>query len=208
MAFEIMIAVACWTGFSLIHSLTVSDRWHAWLRARVGEQRFVAYHRLVYTIISFATLAIVVAILRSLPDRPLYEIQGHARLLFRLMQLAGVALLLWTPLSLPEFLGIRQALRFAATGKNPEEAEAPRLYTGKSYSIVRHPLYLGCSALVAFRPEQTIVSAVSSTCIVLYFYVGTFHEEARLARLFGEEYRAYRRRVPRLLPIRLLGTRR
>lgn len=208
MALEIMMAVACWTAFALVHSFTVSDRWHAWLRERVGEPRFVAYNRLGYTILSFATLAIVVAILRALPDRPLYEIRGLPRLLLRLAQLAGLALLFRTPMSLPEFIGIRQALRFATTGKNPDDEPRPRLYTGKSYAIVRHPLYLGCSALVACRPDQTVMTAVSSVCVVLYFYVGTFHEEQRLIRLFGEEYRAYRRRVPRFLPVRLPGGRR
>ena len=33
-----------------------------------------------------------------------------------------------------------------------------------------------------------------------YFYIGTFFEERRLVRTFGEEYRAYQRRVPRFLP--------
>jgi protein-S-isoprenylcysteine O-methyltransferase Ste14 len=203
MAPEIVLVVACWTAFALVHSLTVSDRWHGWLRRKVGAAHFLAYHRLGYAIVSFLTLAAVLAVLRSLPDRPLYRIDGVGRILFRIVQLLGVALLLKTPLSVPEFLGIRQALRFVRTGRNPEEPASPRLYTGKSYAYVRHPLYLGCSAVVAFQPDQTLVSAVSSVCILLYFYIGTFHEEARLVRVFGDEYRAYRRRVPRFLPIPL-----
>jgi protein-S-isoprenylcysteine O-methyltransferase Ste14 len=34
-----------------------------------------------------------------------------------------------------------------------------------------------------------------------HFYIGTFFEERRLVRTFGEEYRAYQRRVLRFLPL-------
>ncbi|RME58991.1 MAG: isoprenylcysteine carboxylmethyltransferase family protein, partial [Caldilineae bacterium] len=34
----------------------------------------------------------------------------------------------------------------------------------------------------------------------LYFYVGSIHEEHRLERVYGDAYRAYRRRTPRLIP--------
>jgi protein-S-isoprenylcysteine O-methyltransferase Ste14 len=38
--------------------------------------------------------------------------------------------------------------------------------------------------------------------MILYFYVGTFFEERRMVRTFGQEYRDYQRRVPRFLPVR------
>jgi protein-S-isoprenylcysteine O-methyltransferase Ste14 len=34
-----------------------------------------------------------------------------------------------------------------------------------------------------------------------HFYIGTFFEERRLVRTFGEEYQAYQRRVLRFLPL-------
>jgi protein-S-isoprenylcysteine O-methyltransferase Ste14 len=66
---------------------------------------------------------------------------------------------------------------------------------------VRHPLYLGCSILLAFHPVQTRSSAATAAAVIAYFYIGTFFEERRLARKFGEAYREYRRRVPRFLPL-------
>jgi protein-S-isoprenylcysteine O-methyltransferase Ste14 len=36
----------------------------------------------------------------------------------------------------------------------------------------------------------------------VYLYVGTFFEERRLVREFGDDYRAYQRQVPRLIPWR------
>jgi protein-S-isoprenylcysteine O-methyltransferase Ste14 len=43
---------------------------------------------------------------------------------------------------------------------------------------------------------------LSTVLVVLYFYVGTFFEERRMVRKFGEEYRKYQESVPRFLPLR------
>src|SRR3990170_4710005 len=69
------------------------------------------------------------------------------------------------------------------------------------YGVVRHPLYLGISVVLVFPPVQTRNSLLSTAMVVLYFYVGTFFEERRMVRKFGEEYRKYREHVPRFLPL-------
>jgi protein-S-isoprenylcysteine O-methyltransferase Ste14 len=46
--------------------------------------------------------------------------------------------------------------------------------------------------------EKTVLA--SAAAIVAYFYVGTFFEERRMERKYGEAYREYRRHVPRFLP--------
>jgi protein-S-isoprenylcysteine O-methyltransferase Ste14 len=66
---------------------------------------------------------------------------------------------------------------------------------------VRHPLYLGCSLLLAFHPVQTRSSAATAAAVIAYFYIGTFFEERRMIRKFGGAYREYQQRVPRFLPL-------
>jgi len=116
------------------------------------------------------------------------------------MQILGASLLLWTPWDLKEFVGLRQWERHR---KREEDAQGrnERLFTGKGYGLVRHPLYLGCSLLLAFHPVQARNSAATAAAVIAYFYIGTFFEERRLARKFGEAYREYQRRVPRFFPI-------
>jgi protein-S-isoprenylcysteine O-methyltransferase Ste14 len=114
--------------------------------------------------------------------------------------LCGAALLLWTPWDLKEFVGLRQWERRRG-GADGTPGGNDRLFTGKGYGLVRHPLYLGCSMLLAFHPVQTHDSAATAAAVVVYFYLGTFLEERRLVRKFGEEYRAYQRRVPRFFPL-------
>ena len=192
--------IVAWGAFALFHSVTVSEPYERWARRVMGEDRFRAYHRLLFTLYSAAATAAVLLYVRSLPDIPLYRIDGWVRLLFHGVQFLGASLLLWTPWDLKEFIGLRQWERHR---KKEEDAQGRNegLFTGKGYGLVRHPLYLGCSLLLAFHPDQTRSSATTAAAVVAYFYIGTFFEERRLIRTFGEEYREYQRRVPRFLPL-------
>jgi protein-S-isoprenylcysteine O-methyltransferase Ste14 len=193
--------VLAWAAFAVFHSLTVSEGYERRVRARFGNEPFDAYHRLAFTAYTAAAFALVLLYLRTVPDSPLYRLEGIRRLVFHGIQFAGCAFLLWTPWDLKEFLGFRQWERFRR-GEPAMEKGAGRLFTGKAYGVVRHPLYLGFSVILAFQPVQTRNGALSTAMIVLYFYVGTFLEEKRLLRKFGDAYRDYQRTVPRFLPLR------
>ncbi len=198
MAVNVIRIVLCWAAFAVFHSLTVSEGYERLARRALGERTFDVYHRLLFTAYTGVAFLLLILYLKSVPDAPLFRLEGWRRLLCHGVQLGGAALLLWTPWDLKEFVGLRQWERRrepAATGRND------RLFTGKAYGVVRHPLYLGISAILAASPVQTRNSLVSTAMVILYFYAGTFLEERRLVRKFGDEYRAYRERVPRFLPI-------
>jgi protein-S-isoprenylcysteine O-methyltransferase Ste14 len=192
--------IVAWGAFALFHSLTVSERYERWARGFLGDERFRSYHRLLFTLYSAAATAAALLYAHSLPDATLYRLDGIPRYAFHALQVCGAALLLWTPWDLKEFVGLRQWER---QRKGEEEAAGRNesLFTGKGYGLVRHPLYLGCSMLLAFHPVQTRNSAATAAAVVAYFYIGTFFEERRLVRRFGEEYREYQKRVPRFLPL-------
>jgi methanethiol S-methyltransferase len=192
--------IVAWGVFAHFHSVTVSEPYERWARRAMGEDRFRAYHRLLFTLSSAAATAVVLLYVRSLPDLPLYRIDGWVRFLFHGVQFLGAVLLLWTPWDLLESVGLRQWERHRkGEGETPGRNE--RLFTGKGYGLVRHPLYLGCSMLLAFHPVQTHSSAATAAAVIAYFYLGTFFEERRLVRTFGEEYREYQDRVPRFFPL-------
>jgi methanethiol S-methyltransferase len=192
--------IVAWGAFALFHSVTVSEPYERWARGFLGDARFRAYHRLLFTAYSAAATVAVLLYVRSLPDAPLYRLDGWVRFLFHGVQILGAGLLLWTPWDLKEFVGLRQWERHRKKDRETTDRN-DRLFTGKGYGLVRHPLYLGCSLLLAFHPVQTRNSFASAVAIVAYFYIGTFFEERRLVRQFGEAYREYQRRVPRFFPL-------
>jgi protein-S-isoprenylcysteine O-methyltransferase Ste14 len=184
----------------------VSEGYERRVRRLIGDHAFDAYHRLAFTAYSSAAFALLLLYLRTIPDNPFYRIEGPLRYVFHGIQLGGIAFLLWTPWDLKEFLGFRQWERHR-TGPSRESSRDALLYTGKAYGLVRHPLYLGCSLILLFHPTQSRNSAASVTMAVLYFYMGTFFEERRLVKKFGDAYLTYRRNVPRFLPLRIFRRR-
>ncbi|MBN2450313.1 MAG: hypothetical protein JXR77_07985 [Lentisphaeria bacterium] len=97
-----------------------------------------------------------------------------------------------------EFLGLERAL-----GRELfRPREESRLITGGIYAHTRNPLYLagtllllGCFLLSRFMPLGFL------TALFLVHFLGVAKwEERELRRRFGEEYEAYRSRVPFFLP--------
>ena len=76
------------------------------------------------------------------------------------------------------------------------------LVTGGPYAVVRHPQYLGIFlglagfSLIGVRPIS-VVAFVTAFCTYLALMI---HEEGENEQRFGDAYRAYRARVPFLVP--------
>ena len=78
-----------------------------------------------------------------------------------------------------------------------------RLATGGLYSLVRHPQYTGL--FIGLFGEgvvhwPTLFSVGLFPVIVLAYVLLARSEEKRVIEQFGEEYRAYQRRVPMFIP--------
>jgi protein-S-isoprenylcysteine O-methyltransferase Ste14 len=81
--------------------------------------------------------------------------------------------------------------------------KANRLVTDGLYSLVRHPQYTGL--FIGIFGEgvvhwPTIFSVALFPVIVVVYYVLARSEERRVLAQFGDEYRAYMRRVPMFIP--------
>lgn len=79
-----------------------------------------------------------------------------------------------------------------------------RLATDRLYGVIRHPQYAGIFLAVFGQLIHwpTIPTLVLFPAILWAYYRLARREEAQMVERFGQEYVAYRRRVPMLWPRR------
>ncbi|MFX1388165.1 MAG: methyltransferase family protein [Promethearchaeota archaeon] len=82
------------------------------------------------------------------------------------------------------------------------------VYTNKlvkdgPYAIIRHPQYLGgiLFTISITLWTQVWLSLVLSIIIIVLTYQWTYSEDKKLIEKFGEDYKTYKEKVPRLNPI-------
>ncbi len=68
------------------------------------------------------------------------------------------------------------------------------------YSRIRHPLYVGWALAFWAIPTMTLGHLLFAAALTIYMAVAVLFEERDLLNYFGEDYRAYQRRVPMFVP--------
>ena len=109
-----------------------------------------------------------------------------------ILALAGISFSCWAKVTLGAQFASRAALH-----------EAHLLVTTGPYLITRHPIYTGVLLLlwgVVLALDSVAGLLVWGIFFTLLMYLHTVAEEELLGERFGEVYRSYQRRVPRLLP--------
>lgn len=161
-----------------------------------GAARF---YRLAYNQTSVWGFLLIFRYQSRLPESWLFR-PGLALLLLAYGLLAAGLLLAVAALrgyDVAEFAGWAYVRRGLAAADQP-------LRTHGLNRLVRHPLYLGFGLVLLgfWLLAPTTARTVFLACNLGYLAVGTWLEERKLTRRFGETYAQHRARVP-LLPRRL-----
>lgn len=191
------IIIAVFTGWAVLHSLLAGKTVKRKARALFGASTD-RWYRFGFVVFAVLTLAPIVVLLLLLPDRTLYAVPSPWRWIMNVGQAVSAVLLAWTirqtrPM---RFIGLTRLL-------DPEDGGAQKeskLAEGGLYGMVRHPMYFFALLLMWLSPSMTVNRLALYALITLYFFVGSIHEETLLIDEFGDVYRTYRRRVPRLIP--------
>jgi protein-S-isoprenylcysteine O-methyltransferase Ste14 len=169
----------------------------------VGQRSYDGLYRLFYNFVAAVTFIPVFYFgISLLPNQELWRLPNPINLLFLATQVGAliglVISLLYTDLL--RFAGIGQFIRFLRGEQiiNP----APQFRFSGPYRIVRHPLYFFSLVLLWFVPVMTLSILVINLVLSLYFWIGSIIEEQRLQVVFGDSYREYQQRVPRLFPLK------
>ncbi len=187
----VLLAVGLYGG---LHSFLASFFSKAWARQKFGPAAD-RYYRLVFNLVGLVTLLPVLALVLFLPDQPLYRFPTPWDWLGYALQAGGVVMLVAGVLHTDAwaFLGLRQL-----TTADPTAPE--RLVVHGLYSWVRHPLYTAGLLFMWGTPAMSANLFAAYLGLSIYLYIGAVFEERKLLRVFGQEYAAYRARVPMLIP--------
>lgn len=154
------------------------------------------WYRLFFNFQAIVTFLPILALTALLPDARLYGIPLPWVLLTGAVQAAsGVGLLIGVlQTDARHFLGLRQ-LSGEGLSDHPGTLTVQGLYRW-----VRHPLYSFGLLILWLTPVMSWNVLAFNLGASAYIHIGVFFEERKLVAAFGEQYVAYRRITPMLVP--------
>lgn len=176
--------------FVLMHSIFAIPL----LKERVAERNrhLRRFYRLYYNVASLVVFGWVMSAFRN--STVLYVVPGVWSLVMHAMQAIFFVILIGcvSQTGVAEFLGVVPVTH--------DGVQTPRLVTDGGYKVVRHPLYLFSILILFCNPVISVRWLLLSVLSSVYFLVGACLEEKRLLKEFGDEYLAYQRTVPFIVP--------
>lgn len=180
--------------FGIQHSVMARPWFKQWLARYVHP----AAERSTYVLASVMVFILLFWLWRPIPvtiwrfEHPLPQI------LMWLLFAAGWGLMAisTTWISQADLLGLRQA-RYHYAGR---EYRPVPFQVRAGYRYCRHPMMLGVIIGVWATPHLTVGHALLAAGFTVYILIGVYFEEREAARDLGDEYQAYRARVPMLIP--------
>lgn len=182
-------------AFGLQHSVMARPGFkRAWTRTVPA-----ALERSAYVLCTCLVLVLLFLGWRPLPAPVWAVAAGPARAALWAVFALGWALVLASSfhLSHAELFGLAQSWR----GYRGLAHREPAFRTPGLYRLVRHPLMLGFLLAFWATPRMDAGHLLFAMAMSCYILVGTRFEERDLRRSLGDEYAAYCRRVPMLLPL-------
>ena len=192
--FWLIFTVALW---GIVHSLLASVGVKNFLRRILGD-RFMKFYRLLYNVFAVVSIAPVLYLMISLPDKTLYQVPTP----WNYFMLAGQGLSV-----LFLFVAVLQTdlLSFAGLRQLVQEEKAGNLVTNGLYRSVRHPLYTFSLLILWLSPSMSINSFIVYSALTIYILIGIVFEERKLLREYGQVYAEYRSSTPMLFPRLRIG---
>ncbi|MDB4442366.1 NnrU family protein [bacterium] len=187
-------------AWCILHSAMISVSVTEYLKKRLGLK--FRFYRLFFNFIAILTLIPVALFASSIQTQAIFHWNGYMRTGQVLLLVIAVLLFFLggRHYNVRQVLGIKQ---IKEGNSNKAISDTGELDTSGVLEITRHPWYLATILLIWARQMDVSVIFVN-VILTFYLIVGTYLEEKKLIREFGEKYAAYQNRVSMLLPYKWL----
>ncbi|MBS1193422.1 MAG: hypothetical protein H6R31_356 [Methanomicrobia archaeon] len=180
-------------GFAALHSLLASLPVKKMARRHFGS-RVDPWYPVFFSASAAITILPLAGLLVRNPGAVIYVLPSPwIWLFFSLQLLIGLA-------SLRAFLDAPHRFLIRAQLARPKGQQAFALGIKGIYCWIRDPFLLSGFLLLWLTPFMTENMLPVYLLATVYLFLGSMHWESRLAHQFGEEYAAYKKEVPRMIP--------
>jgi len=188
--FILLLALTIW---GVVHSILASN----FAKDMLGGASF---YRLGYNIFAAVSFAPILYLMKTLPDKPTYQIPAPWSYLMLGGQIFAALMLMLAFLQTDSlsFAGLRQLFETPKSGQ---------LVTRGLYRVVRHPLYTFGLLFIWLTSSVTQNSLTVYLGATIYTLIGAYFEERKLLREFGDSYADYKKKTPMLIPGLVFGKR-
>ena len=196
---DVLIIFLLFAVYVWVHSVLASYRVKESFKKNFGN--LIAFYRLGYNLFAIVSLYLIYE-LSPKPHVIIYDLQNPFDMLILIPQFIALIGLLWSfkYVCVKEFLGINQIKRYIQKKYFSDLDEDLTLTIGGPYKYSRHPIYFFSIMFLLFRPTMDLFYLTYFLLIVAYFYIGSYYEERKLVRSFGETYTRYQESVPQIFP--------
>ena len=181
-----VVLVGGWVVYFALHSFLATDR----VKSKFRPQLF----RVFYVLLSTGGLLALMFYSSSIHSLKFFVSEGPARYVSLILTIFGV-MIIQTSFRQFSFKG------FVGLGE-----EKKVLQTNGILGYIRHPIQAGIILIVFgfFFFIPNLPTLVSCLCVLIYIPIGLYLEEKKLVALYGDQYIDYRKKVPAIIPNKLL----
>jgi len=200
---EVIIITLLFALYGFVHSVFASNRVKIFFRKTFGK--LIAFYRLLFNVFALVGLYLIWD-LAPHPPLQIYKLPPPFDYLVLIPQLISLIGMMWCfkYVCFKEFIGLNQIDRYLKNEYSENDLdENYTLRIAGPYKYSRHPIYFCSIIFLLFRAEMDLFYLTMFITFTLYFYIGSHYEEKKMLSLFGDDYRNYQQKVPRIFPVKL-----
>jgi protein-S-isoprenylcysteine O-methyltransferase Ste14 len=198
--FDVVTLIILFALYGFIHSILASEKVKLYFKNNFG--RFIAFYRLGYNLFSLLGLYLIWD-LAPHPSLQIYQLSSPYDYLVLIPQFVSLVGIFWCfkYVCFKEFVGLSQIDRYIKGDYSDNDLdEKYTLRIAGPYKFSRHPIYFFSIIILMFRAEMDLFYLTVFILSIAYFYIGSYYEEKKMVRMFGDDYRNYQREVPKIFP--------